>query len=231
MKKVFYVLMLWILAVCPVVIQAHPDLDVQLQLILTSQTAPGISKWLSAADKSGTPRVIALARQGDISSLTELGTRADSGKFLLVQDFYGNNIFHVAKNAETLQVLASLIRQHFGVESTETIRTLADQRNGLDETPLHAQISAGHTDTFRPLYAYTTLKYQNNRVQEQLARLRGMDEQIVSKNQAIYCQDIKTLASGHGQTLLQAAQGLAFQTPEMARLAERIQSRIPCLSL
>ena len=58
-----------------------------------------------------------------------------------------------------------------------------------------------------------------------------MDERIVAQHQAIYCQEIKTLGSGHGQTLLQAARALSSQQPQMGKLAGHIQRDIPCLML
>ena len=130
--------------------------DIRLQQALTAQTIQGTENYLSAPDKFGTPLIIKLARQGDMETLTQLSSKTHTGDFLLAKDLYGNNIFHSAKDAHTIQTLAALIRRYYGAKALSQIRLLMDARNQLGETPLHAQINAGHTETFAPIYAYTT---------------------------------------------------------------------------
>ena len=183
----------------------------------------------AATDKYGTPHMIKWARQGDIQSLRQAAAYAKDGNFLNIRDSYGNNLFHVAKNADTVQAIASLIRQFYGEKTSKQIATLVNQRNRADETPLHAQINAAHADTFRPLYRYSLLKQRNEEARKQLARLQG-NPTLMAQHKAIYCADIYKLASAQGRTLLQAAKDQIPYNPEMILLSQSIERRIPCLA-
>lgn len=97
------------------------------------------------------------AKAGDIARLNELGERARGASFFLVTDKFGNNAFHLSKDAQTIQVIAYWIRQcdnHF----TDTISTLRNQRNQFGETPLMTHINYGKTDTFQLLYTGSQLE-------------------------------------------------------------------------
>ena len=209
---------------------AHPVDNTRLATTLSAQTTQGVDQYLSAPDPYGTPLIIKLARQGDVKTLLELAQYPSTGKFLLATDKYGNNLFHVAKNADTVQAVASLIRRYFGAAAARKIAQLVDTRNHLDETPLHAQINAAHSDTFRPIYAYTSLKKKNDAARNQLTRLRGSDERLVAQHQAIYCQDIVSAGSANGVTLWQAAQTQIPYNPQMAHVAGVIGRVMPCLA-
>ena len=187
-------------------------------------------KQLTSLDAYGTPLVIKLARQGNTKLLTQLAQNAGNGDFLNAKDKYGNNLFHVAKNADTVQVVASLVRRFYGANTTQQITRMVDQRNLLSETPLLAQINAGHADTFRPLYSLSTLKTTNDMFKNQLSRLKGSGPSLVAEHKAMYCQKIRDLASANGRTLLQAAQDQVPYHPEMASLAQRLERIIPCLA-
>ncbi len=209
---------------------AHPVDSTRLSATLSAKTIQGEQQYLSAPDTYGTPLIIKLARQGDVKTLQSLTQYPTDGKFLLATDTYGNNLFHAAKNADTVQAVASLIRHYYGAKASHKIAEMVDARNKLGETPLHAQINAAHSDTFRPIYAYTSLKNKNDMVRNQLARLHGMDERIYTQHQAIYCQDILSAASANGITLLQAAQAQIPYNPQMARVAGAIRRVLPCLA-
>ena len=208
---------------------AHGVDSIRLAAALATQTTHGMDAYLSAPDEYGTPLIIKLARQGDVKTLQSLTQYPAEGKFLLVTDRYGNNLFHVAKNADTVQVIASLIRRYYGAKAPRKIEQLADARNQMGETPLHAQINAAHSDTFRPIYAYTSLKKKNNVARTQLSRLHGMDERILAQHKAIYCQGIVSAGSANGITLLQAAQAQTAYNPQMAQVANTIRRILPCL--
>ena len=79
---------------------AHPVDNTRLATTLSAQTTQGVDQYLSAPDPYGTPLIIKLARQGDVKTLLELAQYPSTGKFLLATDKYGNNLFHVAKNAD-----------------------------------------------------------------------------------------------------------------------------------
>ncbi len=201
----------------------------RLSAALTAQTARVLGADLSKPDAYGTPYVLRLVRQGDTKTLRQAVQNVSDGSFLLVKDAYGNNIFHVAKDATTVQAVAALVRQFYGPQTAHIIRTLTDEKNRLGETPLMAQINAGHGDTFLPLYAHTTLKVKNDMVQNRLARLHGSDPRIVQQNRAIYCTDIIRLSSANARTLLQAAQDQVPYHPHMSKVVQNIQQMIPCL--
>ena len=211
--------------------QAAPSAEnIRLAAALAAQTSKGIDTFLSAPDAYGTPLIIKLARQGDARTLVSLSQYPADGKFLMVTDKYGNNLFHVAKNADTVQAVASLIRRYYGAKTAQKIAQLVDARNKLGETPLLAQINAAHADTFRPIYAYTSLKKKNDAARNQLARLHGADERIVAQHKTIYCRDIIAAGSANGMTLLQAAQAQIPYNPQMAQVAGAIHRILPCLA-
>ena len=72
--------------------------------------------------------------------------------WLLATDKFGNNCFHLAKDASTLQVLAAAVRRLEPKQSFLIISQLRNQRNNMGETPLMAHINYGKADTFRLLY-------------------------------------------------------------------------------
>lgn len=209
---------------------AHPVDSTRLAAVLSAQTTQGAQEYLSGTDAYGTPLIIKLARQGDVKTLQSLAQYPTDGKFLLATDAYGNNLFHAAKNADTVQAVASLIRHYYGAKAPRKIAQMVDARNKLGETPLHAQINAAHADTFRPIYRYTSLKKKNDTARNQLARLQGADERIYAQHKAIYCQGIIAAGSANGVTLLQAAQAQVPYHPQMARVAGTIGRVLPCLA-
>jgi len=216
MKQLSLLLLTVILVLLPTAIQAEKLSPSALENAITSNT-------------NGTPLAIKLAREGNIEGLAQLSQNATNGDFLKIQDKYNNNLFHVAKNADVVQVVAAMIRRFYGAKALTEIELMVNQRNSFGETPLLAQINAGHADTFRPLYAYSLLKKKNDIARNQLARLRGSGPAIEERNRGIYCKEIRQLSSAHGITLLQAAQGQIPYHPEMAPLAKNISRLIPCL--
>lgn len=73
---------------------------------------------------------------------------------LKTKDKFGNNAFHLAKNASTVQAIAAAVRRlsEKGESYYTVLATLRDQRNNAGETPLMAHINYGKTDTFHLLY-------------------------------------------------------------------------------
>lgn len=67
-------------------------------------------------------------------------------------DKFGNNAFHLAKDASTVQALAKVVRRLEPKNSFVTINQLRNQRNQTGETPLMLHINYGKTDTFQLLY-------------------------------------------------------------------------------
>ena len=210
--------------------QHTPVLASRLEATVESQKRVSTDAYWSAPDIYGTPRVLKLARQGDVNTLRSLTKYPLSGQFLLTTDSYNNNLFHVAKDADTVQAIALLLRHFYGAKATQKITQLANANNALGERPLNAQINAAHTDTFRLIYRYTTLKQKNDIARRRLTRLHGSDPRIFAQHKAIYCQDIIQASSANGVTLLQAAQAQVAYHPQMAPLASKISRLLPCLA-
>ena len=220
---------LFALCVAPLTLQAQPLQQARLTAAVAHAAAANDDYW-SAPDAYGTPLIIKLARQGNVSALQSLTQYPLSGKFLLATDPYGSNILHVAKNADTVQALALLLRHFYGPHAAQKITRLANATNKLGERPLNAQINAAHADTFRLIYAYTSLKQKNDSARNRLSRLRGTNEAIFVQNKAIYCADIQAESSANGITLLQAAQAQAAYHPHMGAFAHKLAGLIPCLA-
>ncbi len=228
MKHIIFIT-LFAFCAAPLTLQAHPLQQDRLNAAVAHAAAANDDYW-TTPDAYGTPLIIKLARQGNVSTLQSLAKYPLSGKFLLATDPYGNNILHVAKNADTVQALASLLRHFYGPQAAQKITRLANATNKLGERPLNAQINAAHADTFRPIYAYTALKQKNDSARNRLSRLRGTNESIFAQNKAIYCADIQAESSANGITLLQAAQAQAAYHPHMGAFAHKLAGLIPCLA-
>jgi len=185
-------------------------------------------------DAHKTPAIIKLARAGETAKLKILfqqTPKQDLAALLDAHDDYGNNVFHVAKDAGTLQTLSSMIRQVYGAKATQQITRMVDERNDSGETTFHAQINASHPFMFRLLYPYSTLKKENDIVKAQLARQRGSGPAVFAKNKAIQCKEIRKLASSRGgYTILQSAKYQTKYNEEMIPLANALGRIIPCLA-
>lgn len=83
-----------------------------------------------------------------------------SEKNLLGKDKFDNNCFHLAKDVKTLQTLASKLR---GLNLTEKIVELKNQRNSFGETPLMRHINEGNPTSFWLLYKGSDLDNAVNR--------------------------------------------------------------------
>ncbi|MBR4355232.1 MAG: hypothetical protein IKP96_01460 [Elusimicrobiaceae bacterium] len=92
------------------------------------------------------------AQEGNVEAIGTL-TRAD---FLQATDKFGNNCFHLAKNADTVQALAAAVRR-LEKDPTAVINHLRNQRNNMGETPLMYHVNYGKADAFRLLYEGTEL--------------------------------------------------------------------------
>lgn len=78
---------------------------------------------------------LAAVKKGDVQTISELESRAQSGGYLLAVDKFGNNAFHLAKDASTLQVVARSIRKLYQEESLSKIIDLKNQPNQSGATP------------------------------------------------------------------------------------------------
>ncbi len=228
MNKIFTIFVLTFLSLCAIrVAQAEPLASQRVANRVESVVTGG---QLTATNAFGTPLVMELARKGDIETLRTLAEVTPDKSFLDAHDKYNNNLFHVAKDARTVQFISALIRQADGAKAYQRLSKMANQRNTLDETPLLAQINAGHTDTFHLLYRSSTLRQKNDEFKNHLARIQGSDPRMVQRHKEIYCKQIRQLSSANGLTLLQAARAQIPYNSQMAPLAQQIAQTIPCLA-
>lgn len=163
--------------------------------------------------------VFEAAQNGDGLTLSRITDKA----LLTATDKFGNNVFHLAKNAATVQTLAAVIRRIDSEQYKETIEFLRNQRNQSGETPLMAHINYGKTDTFRLLYEGSELA----------AAIRAAN--AVDKGGALRAAaDVKkgvavSLAKDNsGRTVAQAAVANA-DVPGMKRIVEYFTYNAPYL--
>lgn len=98
------------------------DLMIQFYAQQRSRAAMG-EKFLTAVKK------------GDMQTISEFESLAQDGSYLLTVDKFGNNVFHLAKDASTLQVVARSIRKLYQEESLSKIIDLKNQPNQSGATP------------------------------------------------------------------------------------------------
>lgn len=97
----------------------------------------------------------ALLKAAEEGNLAAIGT-LEQISFLQETDKFGNNCFHLAKDAATVQALAAAMRR-LDDNFLPLINALRNQRNTAGETPLMRHINYGKADTFRLLYEGTEL--------------------------------------------------------------------------
>ena len=113
-------------------------------------------------------RVVATQQPAEITSADDFLAAVSRGdtvvlshvtdvSFLTATDKFGNNCFHLAKDALTLQTLAAAVRRLVPEDSFNFISNLRNQRNDMGETPLMRHIMYGRTDTFELLYKNSDL--------------------------------------------------------------------------
>lgn len=78
---------------------------------------------------------LASVKKGDVQSLAELEARAKDGSYLMATDKFGNNAFHLAKDAVTVQAVARSIRHLYKDNFPNKILALKNQTNESGATP------------------------------------------------------------------------------------------------
>lgn len=138
MKNIFSFLLVVSLSFCGMLAQA------QSRPLLDKHTA--VRTQLKAV--SSAEEFLSVVRKGDTAAILSVQDAA----LLQVTDKFGNNCFHLAKDALTLQSLGKVVRRLTAQQAFATINHLRNQRNNMGETPLMAHINYGKTDTFQLLY-------------------------------------------------------------------------------
>ncbi len=149
MKKILGVLLLTLLV--GAVQAAQPEnLSRREKMLLRYGPKPTVAVKASAADT-----FLRAVRQGDLEAIAQVTDK----ETLTAQDKFGNNAFHLAPNAATIQAVAGQVRRMLGEEEdfVAMLSTLRNQRNWVGETPLMTHINYGDADTFQLLYEGSSL--------------------------------------------------------------------------
>lgn len=204
MKKILLLLML--MGIC-FSAQAHQFAD---SLAIKQAKLKNLKLPLSASlykeDSYGNTLVFQYALKGDVQAISSLkdvaGNVKDRGAFLLrVDTKTGNNVFHVAKDVQTIQALARLLRVYYPVSYGKKIRQMMNHRNYALETPVHRQINYGRSDSFKATFSYTELYDRIIKVKTKLDRGGLVAETALSEVEEILLQS----KDSSGRTIAQAA--------------------------
>ena len=124
-------------------------------------------------------------------------------KQVRAKDKFGNNCFHLAPNANTLQAVAAAVRRLAPDQVDQELAALRNGRNQMGETPLMAHINAGRTDTFRLLYEKSELQTLIRAARSVNKGGALADTAQIKQNQAI-----EASRDNSGRTVAQAAQAM-----------------------
>lgn len=198
---------LFILFVCLLVTAVHAEPDFaarqerRQQMVHEYLTRALSAQDLNKENEFGDTPVFTAAQNGDVNAILRFEKQASSGAFVLRTGKNGNNVFHVARNAQTFQALARVVRHFYPSDYKIKIRQMMNQRNNQGETPVHAQISYGRADTFAVAFPYTDLYDKMMNVKSKLNKGGLVAE--VAKTEAAAVAEMSKDASG--RTIAQAA--------------------------
>ena len=145
--------------------------------------------------------------------------------FLLATDAYGNNCFHLAKDAATINALAAAIRRLEGDKAASIIKLLRNQRNKTGETPFMYHINSGRASTFRLLFKGSDLDLAIEKIKPNL-NVSGALTLAVSVEQTRIREESRDKS---GRTLMQAAQANKG-VPGMDKVIQYLEEQAPYLS-
>ncbi|MGN0025050.1 MAG: hypothetical protein ACI351_06415 [Candidatus Avelusimicrobium sp.] len=162
MKNIFFILIACLLGT---MVNAAPaqtgsvsrrDLMIQFYAQQRSRAEMG-EKFLTAVKK------------GDLQTISEMESRAQDGAYLLAVDKFGNNAFHLAKDASTLQVVARSIRKLYQNEFPAKIIDLKNQSNHSGAIPAVQTILDLNPGKFFILL-------ENSSLQESIRRVKSISK-------------------------------------------------------
>ncbi len=209
-----------------------PQMDVnskRAQMVRRYVTASVASRKLSNSELTqeneyGNTRLFQAALEGDVSSLLKLSSLAGSGDFLLQKGKNGNNVFHVARNVETVQAVASLVRHFYDKKSGEVIRRLMNEKNDLGETPALMQLGYARAEVFLVLFKYTDQYDQMLDLKGRLAA-GGLVADLAEGEKQDF---IKSVTDASGRTMAQVALDNS-SLPGMDRVIRFFEENAPYL--
>ena len=173
----------------------------------------------NAAHTVDADEFLEMVKDGDVDGIASL----QDISLLSAKDKFGNNCFHLAKDAATLQALARTVRRLTPQTMDETFAHLRNERNEMGETPLMTHVSYGKASTFFLLYKGSELETNIRQVQavdkggalSQTANIRKKVVLALSKDNS-------------GRTVAQAA--LAnISEPGMSRVEAFFKANAPYL--
>ena len=211
MKKIFFLL---VACLTVSLVQAEPVQAPRQDLRMQNLTRVIAAADLNKENEFGDTPVFTAAQNGDVNAILKYGAQSVSGAFLLRQGKNGNNVFHVARNAQTFQALARMLRKFYPQDYKIKIHQMMNQRNDFGETPVHAQINYGRADTFWISFPYTDLYTKMMAVKSKLDK-GGVLAQVALTTEAEEVTKLSKDASG--RTIAQAARDNA-SAPGMARV-------------
>jgi len=142
MKSIFSILLVCVVALSAAAAPASPTASRRDAMIkrYTFKISSG-DDLLKAAEKG---YIYAINSVTDVS-------------LLQATDKFGNNVFHLAKDAVTLQALAAVARR-LDENYLTRLNSLRNQRNYMGETPLMYHVNMGKQGTWKSLYSGTRLQ-------------------------------------------------------------------------
>ena len=188
-----------------------------------------LTRAISAADLNkenefGDTPVFTAAQNGNVKAILNFEKRAANGSFLLRVGKNGNNVFHVARNAQTFQALAHVLRKFYPNDYKVKIHQMMNQRNSFGETPVQAQINYGRADTFQIAFQYTDLYEKMITVKSKLDK-GGIVAEVAKMEASVVIEMSK---DGSGRTIAQAARDNA-SAPGMDRVISFFAEKAPYL--
>ena len=146
MKNIFLVLLMFVMI--PVANAATA-----LEADVTARRLEMIERYAPKITSKDT--FLRAAKEGNIAAIAQLQDES----VLKATDKFGNNCFHLAKDAQTVQAIAGSVRRLKGEDFINTINHLRNQRNEMGELPVMRHINYGNAETFRLLYEGTRMAW------------------------------------------------------------------------
>ena len=216
MKKILWVLLLG-MCVGAVYATEAPESGRRGQMLL--RYAP---KNVQAEKTSATDEFLKAVRQGNLEYLLKVTDK----NLLTAHDKFGNNIFHLAPNASTVQTLAGLVRELVGEDGMLSVLSqLRNERNQFGETPLLRHVNIGIADTFELLYKGSQLASDVRQ-----ARLVNKGDALIPTAMVFQGTAIAHSKDNSGRTVAQAAlTHCQTGNAPLCRVAETFQTEAPYL--
>ena len=171
-----------------------------------------------------TAALISASKSGDIEAIAKWASSTTQPSPLLGTDKFGNNVFHVAKDASTVQALAAAVRTLYKNDYAEKIAFLKNQRNQVGETPLMMHVGYGRTETFN-------LFYDGSDLEEAIKKMQSVNKGgLFSPVAAILQSEVVRLSQDNsGRSFCQAARAGMSYYPHLQEVVTFCKVNVPFL--